>query len=218
MDNKTLNIDEKTRMIVGFLGFYDRKTSGTDLENIIKTYKYVVQNIRPNFNYVESKNNLDYLTNYKAYLEVAMDNNPGLPVYNNILFQHLLSAIDIDSYLVLCKSNSSGKSHVATLVKIKNEYYYFDPTLERSIADENAMRIDRPLMLCAGMGKSDYEKLYTPVRALRRPGKKNREGFPKNIADESIAKIIINAINLKLPNSLVFNRQKQTDSDELEME
>lgn len=219
MDNKDLIIREKTRRIIDFLGFYDRKTSGTELENIIKTYKYVVQNINPNLSYREKHSGLDVNTNYNNILLVALDNNPGLPTSNNVLFHHLLSGIDVDSYLVLCKSNSSGEPHVSTLVKIKNEYYYFDPSLERSIADENAVGTDRPLMLCAAMGRSDYEKLYNPVQVLRKPGKKSKDTFPKNIADESIAKIIINAINLRLPNLRVQRDIKPDErAEDLEIE
>ena len=215
MDNRDLFINEKTRRVVDFLGFYDRKTSGTKLENIIKTYKYVVQNINSNPNYREDHNNLDITTNYTNILQNALVNNPGLPTSNCILLQHLLSAIDVDNYLVFCKSNNSGEPHVCVLVKINREYYYFDPTLERAIADENAMGTDRPLLLCAAMGKSDYEKLYTPVQALRSPEKRNRNSFPKNIADESIAKIIVNAINLKLPSNL---RYSQTVSEKTAVE
>ena len=50
------------------------------------------------------------------------------------------------------------------------------------------------------MGKNEYEQLYTPVVAFRRVAKRTKDTYPKNISEESIGKIIINSINLRLPN------------------
>ena len=211
--NKEVLINEKTRRIIEFLGFYDKKTSGTDIENIIKTYKYVIQNINKDLAYKEHANHLDPKTNYYDTLLLALENNPGLPTTNCVLLQHLLRGINVDSYLVLCKSNRSGTPHIANLVKIKKEYYYFDPTLEKTITDEN----DSSLLLCAALGKSDYEKLYTPMQVIRRPEKKSKDSFPKNIAEESIAKVIVNAISLKIPNNLKIKPERDTEREGLEL-
>ena len=182
--DRDLFIKERTREIVSSLGFYDKKTSGTELENVIKTYKYVIQNIRPNPNYKEESNSNDtMLEKYKKILALALENNPGSPSTNTVLFHHLHSSINEDSYIVKWKSKNSGSPHICNLVRIGKQYYYFDPTLDRSILDERTFAAN-DLMLCAGMGKNEYEQLYTPVTAFRREAKKTKDTYTKNISEE----------------------------------
>ena len=214
-------IRKQTREVISYLGFYDKKTSGKELENVIKTYKYVIQNIVSNPEYSEKANNLGLVENYMQLLEIALTENPGSPATNSILFHHLLTNINQKSYIVKCKSNKSETPHICNLVRIGRQYYYFDATLDRSILDERLFSAN-DLMLCAGMGKTEYERLYTPVEALRkvdRGAKKSKEPFSK-ISDESIGRIIVNSINLKIPNLRRNPKQRtaQTEKNEEDME
>lgn len=210
-----LEIKEKTRKIIDYLGFYDRRTSGTELENIIKTYKYVVQNIKTDLNFRENPNSSSLEQNYKSILLRALVNNPGLPTDNCILLSHLFSGIDVNNRIVLCESTKTGKPHICVLARIKREFYYFDPTLEKAILDENTLGSGKKLLLCAAMGRNEYEKFYQPIKVLKKPNDRSKDSFPKNIADESIGKVIINAINHSLPKNLIMTvEDKQLDNSE----
>ena len=198
MSKKEL-IREKTQEILNIINVKKVPTSIVEeFERILPAYKYVVQNICKQEGFVEGK----AANREEAFMNalcVGLTNNPGLPTTNAVLFKHLLDEMDVENYLVASKSKITNQNHVSNLVKIGTEFYYFDCTLEREIYEEEYGSSGNFLMLCAALGKEEYEKFYKPVKLLVDLSKEATEEFPTNIADESISKSVICGISRNIP-------------------
>ena len=213
MDKKIL-ISEKTEEILDFIKLSRKpKTVSDELEKILSAYKYVIQNIHINPYYKEpdAKDRREFYVNA---LCAGLTNNPGLPTTNSILLKHLLDMAGVENYLVASRSNSSNQNHVSNLVRIGSEFYFFDSTLEKAIMDDQTDRPEDLFMICAGLGRTEYGKFYTPISILGDLSQEPSDKLPENISDESMAKTIINGINYRIP-SLVRN-EPQTRGEEIE--
>jgi len=197
LDKKKI-IKEETENIMNFLGLSKKAlTYGEELENVIKIYKYVIQNINSDLNYREPKANSKQ-ERYMDSLLIALINNPGVYTTNSILFKHLLDMSGTENLIVKSKSKVSGANAIANLVKIGSEYYYFLPTLEKEMLNEVSMP-DNLFMRCAALGKKDYDRLYFSSEILEDIDKPASKELPKNISEESLLKTIVNGINFRLP-------------------
>lgn len=117
-----------------------------------------------------------------------------------------------EAEVVVLKSTQSGALHVANLVKLGKEYYYFDPTLERSIFDDDTWEENRGTLCCAALGKNDdYFRLYTPMGILPDDMSNQLKPLPYNIADDSMSKDLVNEIASLIPD---YSRVIQKSQDD----
>lgn len=206
-------IDEKTKQVLSLLGVKKSFRVLNQLASAIKLYKYTFQKINPNFaktmpSVTLSNKNSRYL--HELYM--GLYGNPGFPTTNAILYKHLLMHSIAESEVVVLKSTESGALHVANLVKLGKEYYYFDPTLERSIFDDDTWEENRGTLCCAALGKNDdYFKLYTPMGVLPEDVTSPLKPLPDNIAEDSMSKDLVNEIASLIPD---YSRVIQKDSDD----
>lgn len=206
-------IDEKTKQIISLLGVKKSFRLLNQLASALKLYKYVFQKNDSNFaksiSEVKSKNKNDV---YLNDLYLGLTHNPGLPSTNTIAYKHLLMHSIAESEVVLLKSKDSGRLHLSNLVKLGKEYYFFDPTLERSIFDDDTWGENRGTLCCAALGKNDdYFRLYDPVGILPDDMNMQLKPLPENIAEESMSKNLVNEIASLIPDYSATTYRNQND-------
>lgn len=206
-------IDEKTRQVLSLLGVKKSFRVLNQLASAIKLYKYTFQKINPGFaRTMQDTEFSDGNSRYLQELYMGLTGNPGFPTTNAILFKHLLMHSIAEAEVVVLKSTQSGKLHVANIVKLGKEYYYFDPTLERSIFDDDTWEENRGTLCCAALGKNDdYFKLYTPIGILPDSMSNQLEPLPYNIADDSMSKDLVNEIASLIPDYSRVTQKSQDD-------
>lgn len=199
---KKKQIEKKSMQILRFLNL-NRKSSNIveQLGIILRLYKYVIQNIQPEslekLENTSGSKEEEYLNN----LYLALTNNPGLDVTNSILFKHLLYMKGFESYIVLSKSRT-GAPHISNLVKVGKEFFYFDPSLERSIFEEQAINEDDLLFCCVALGREEYSKFYTPLQILPENLRKPPMPIPEGVSEESMPRSLIDSIGKIIPNEI----------------
>lgn len=207
-------IDKKTKQILSLLGVKKSFRVLNQLASAIKLYKYVFQKADPNLakKMTDVKSD-DKNDTYLNDLYVGITNNPGTAATNTILYKHLLMHSIAESEVVLLKSTNSGALHLANIVKLGKEYYYFDPTLERSIFNDDTWEENRGTLCCAALGKNDdYFKLYEPQGILPDDMNSPLKKLPENIAEDSMSKNLVNEIASLIPDySRVGYRQQDED-------
>lgn len=206
-------IDEKTKQIISFLGVKKSFRLLNQLASAIKLYKYVFQKNDSNFakGVPESKSK-DKNDVYLNDLYLGLTHNPGLPSTNTIAYKHLLMHSIAESEVVLLKSKESGALHLSNIVKLGKEYYFFDPTLERSIYDDDMWEENRGTLCCAALGKNDdYFKLYEPLGVLPDDMNASLKPLPENVAEESMSKNLVNEIASLIPDYSKTAYKKQDD-------
>lgn len=210
-------IEEKTRQIIGLLGVKKSFRLLNQLASALKLYKYIFQKNDSNFAIsipeVKSKDKNEV---YLNDLYLGLTHNPGLPSTNTITYKHLLMHSIAESEVVLLKSKNSGDIHLSNIVKLGKEYYFFDPTLERSIYDDDTWEENKGTLCCAALGKNDdYFKLYEPLGVL--PDNMNSElkPLPENIAEESMSKNLVNEIASLIPDysNTTYKNQRNSYGD-----
>jgi len=199
-------IFDQSMDILQFINLPIKNSNQADqLFMVMKIYKYVVQNIReghPPILNEESKAN--YESFYLENLMAAVKNNPGTDITNSILLDYLLYMKGFDSYIVEMKS-INGFPHVANLVKLGDEFYYFDATQERMIYTSGKKIMPEEFAFAtAALGKDPYERLYSPVRVYPTYNSKVKveqlENFwPSNISRESYYRKFIEEMSLEIP-------------------
>lgn len=196
-------IEKKSMQILRFLNLRRKSSNIIDqLGIVLRLYKYVVQNI-----YSDAENNLENIsgTKQEEYLNnlyLGVTRNPGNQTTNAILFKYLLYLKGFESSIVLSRSKNNNSLHVSNLVKIGKEQFFFDPTLERSIYEEQGKNPDDILFCCAALGEDEYKKFYTPIEVLPEDLNKPTLPLPSNIAEESMPETLIESIGKIIPNLL----------------
>lgn len=122
----------------------------------------------------------------------------GVCTSNSIEMRELLDRVNIKSECVaLINRNTSGR-HMAVLVELGGEYFYFDPTLERAIFANyfdlnDAVNNDKMILCAAGLGSRKYNQYYAPDAIMPRQGTEEMKPLPRNIAAFDLPMELINS-------------------------
>lgn len=114
---------------------------------------------------------------------------------NSVEFQSILERVGVNVKCVaLSHPGSSEVAHMANLVEISGQFYYFDTTLEQSIYnDAKHANPGQALMFCvAGLGREEYEQAYWPVGVVT--SDMRAEPIPDNIANTRIPPVVVNSL------------------------
>lgn len=206
-------IDEKTKQIISMLGIKKSFKLLNQLASALKLYKYVFQ--KNDSSFAKSIPEIKAKDKNEVYLNdlyLGLTHNPGLPSTNTITYKHLLMHSIAESEVVLLKSKSSGAIHLSNIVKLGKEYYFFDPTLERSIYDDDTWEENKGTLCCAALGRNDdYFKLYEPLGILPDNMNAGLKPLPENIAEESMSKKLVNEIASLIPDYSKSAYRNQND-------
>lgn len=200
------------------------------LEMVLKLYKYVVQNIRPQnsasqnvssiFQSEEPVTQTDLEKKQFEFekLRQALTCNPGDTASNVILFNYLLYLKGFKSCIVLSESNNrKGEAHLSNLVELgKDNWYFFDPSLERInfIEDQYGNPEDFSYNW-AGLGKRNYSKFYRPVVAIRAVGAPEVPVSSYNISEEPILREFVESVGKGIPD-LTYSIKKDVPKREVQ--
>lgn len=135
--NKEAEIKSKTNKILRFLNISHSNDKIVQLENAMKIHKYIAQNSAYTSDIKQEK--ADYSTD-EAYLNELYNgliNKRGVCTTDSVVFKYLLSEIGMHGDVVILEAKE-GEVHASTLVKLRNESYYFDTTLERTIFEQQS--------------------------------------------------------------------------------
>ncbi len=198
-------IENKTLQILHFLNLTVKNSNVVDqLGIVMRLYKFVVQNVYPEERLKEIKKASTKSEEYLNDLYRGVMKNPGDQTTNAILLNHLLYMKGFDTHIILARSKNSVP-HVANIARIGKEYYFFDPTLERSIYEEQGGNPDDILFCCAALGKDEYSKFYMPVEVLADDLDKPAVPFPTAVADESMPRQLIESVTKLIPDLTIEN-------------
>ena len=115
-----------------------------DIEKIEKIYKFIVKNIRYDFENLDKRNNYMYSHNIYVYDNQYKDINSSYKALSDYkvvcegyanLFKFLLNIEDIEAENIVCYINNSKESfthfnHTASRVNLDGKWYYCDAQIE----------------------------------------------------------------------------------------
>lgn len=172
--------------IINSLGLKSSQEPINQLKNCCLLQAYMVENNRYNEKVMDEKNH--YAEKYITDIDLhnALIKKSGVCTSNSIMFQSILSKLGIAVETVGLTTEETSL-HMANIVLLNGEWYFFDVTLEIAIRNDN---LDQNLVLCcAGLGSQDYCQYYTPQCIVRRDG---LLAVPENISDERIPVQVVN--------------------------
>lgn len=172
--------------IINSLGLKSSEDPMEQLQNCCRLQAYMAENNRYNNNVMEEKET--YSENHLVDIDLhnALVKKSGVCTSNSLMFQSILSKLGISVESVGLRVEPDS-FHMANIVLIYGEWYFFDTTLEATIRSDN---IDKELLLCcAGLGSEDYCKFYTPRCIVRKDGLLD---LPENISKERIPFAVVN--------------------------
>lgn len=218
-------IEEQSLEILHFLDLGVKKYNtsfSNQLEMILKMYKYVVQNIKPlnalnqeeqHFGETTSPSETDEEKRQFAFekLRQALTSNPGDTASNVILFNYLLYLKGYKASIVLSESNNQkGQVHLSSLVEVgKDDWYYFDPSLERINFIENQYgNPDEFSYSWAGLGRKHFSKFYRPLSTIKEIGTGEIPISEYNISEDSILRELVESLGNKIPDLAYTGKSK----------
>lgn len=176
--------------IISRLGLIKSNDAMIQLKNCCLVQKYIVENNVYTSNDIEKNNSKENIRTINLYNAVIK--HIGGCINNSIMFQEILSKIGVVVECVVLINNKTGGKHLGNLVKLDGSYYFFDSSLEKSIYDSMIKQEKFLILHCAGLGKKDYCKFYTPKFILSKDLKNKAKPLPNNISNVSIPSRIIN--------------------------
>lgn len=169
------------------------------LRTCAKVQKYIATKNVYNKDIMEEKKHYDDKNTRLLDLYNSVVNKSGVCSSNSIEFQEILSRIGISAEIV-CLISKKGGHHMANLVLLNGEYYFFDTTLENSIYLSKNGSEDDIVLCCAGLGSEDYCKYYTPEGIVSANLYEGVKPVPDNVAKYSIPyEIVNNLVSSKSP-------------------
>ncbi len=101
-----------------------------------------------------------------------------------LVYNHILKELKMDVKCIAC-NDEDGNYYLTNIVLVEDDYYYFDPYLEKSIYQENGEGIMFDLC-CAGLGRKEYEKFFTPLAVFDIDHVMGETIIPSNISNDSL--------------------------------
>lgn len=178
------------------LSLHESEDTMEQLRSCCKLQKYIA--VHNEYDVIIMEQKLQHSDEYVAEMDLynAVVLKSGVCSSNSIEMREILSRIGIKAECVglTSGSNGTGAAHMAVLVELTGKYYYFDPTLERKIWQENASDPDNMVLCAAGLGEEEYCRFYTPQAIVPRDAHRNVSALPKNIATHRIPQPIVQSM------------------------
>lgn len=190
-----IEIDTKLDEIIHELGLEKTNDVIKQLKNCCLVQKYIVEHNTYNSNIMNEKDR--YSEEEIAILDLynAVVLNESVCTSNSLMFKAILQKIGIKAEVIGLTSNESGVMHASNIVELNDKYYFFDTTLEQAIYMENKDKTNGQIMLCcAGLGKKEYCKFYTPEVVLPDNPTDNVIKLPENISNDRIPQELVNSL------------------------
>lgn len=167
------------------------------LRNCLKVHEYIVKaNVYDNV-IMDEKQGLSSDQMRDIDLHHGLVEKRSVCSSNSAEFQSILEEMGAKVFCVALSDVNDSNSkvcHMANLVEINGEYYYFDTTLEQSIYNNmKEQNQDQELVFCvAGLGRQDYEEFYKPVGVIT--SDMVAGDIPDNISLERIPPMVLSEV------------------------
>lgn len=186
-------IKEKINEIIFELGLKKSNDVMTQLRNCCLVHKYIVEHVEYKDSIMKEKENLDPNVNIRTMdLYNALIKNVGVCSSNSIMFQEILRKIGVKVECVGLVSKDDMGHHMANLVELNGEYYFFDTTLEAYIFEEHRKKGHDLVLCCAGLGTREYCQFYEPKVIMPIDPNDSVKEIPTNISESRIPQILVN--------------------------
>lgn len=192
IDSIHAKTESKINEIMTELGLRESEDVMEQLRACCRLQKYIAVRNEYDDTIMEQKTQYpaEYVVDMNLYNAVVLQN--GVCTSNSIEMREILSKINIKAECVGLISNDNGAMHMAVLVELMGEYYYFDPTLERLIWQKNTDGNPDDIHLCAaGLGEEEYCQFYTPQAIVPRNIQDSVSALPENIASSRISPTLV---------------------------
>ncbi len=170
--------------IFKFLSLQDSRNDLEKLNNILRIYKFLVQN--PCYDLAIAKD---------KYPDISLDSIEKYPYSKTriiaLAFQHLLENVGVKSQIVVSTSLNSMSTHNTLLISFDGRMYFFDIEQERNLSMSD--------FSMAGLGFREYSSKYRILGIL--PPDENEEllPLPSTVCEKKINSMIINGYYRMIP-------------------
>lgn len=185
-----IEIEDRIRDIIELLELKQSDEKEEQLLNASKLQTYLVLN-----DDYEENNKMVGNSVIKNQLYHGLINGHNDSIINSYIFSEVLKRIGMN-VLNVGLNNEDGIFHMANLVLIGKEYYYFDVTLEMAVFYENGAKKDEFILCCGALGRKSYEQFFKPLCVLEFNEELGPDSLPNNIAEEDIDIDLVNKLLL----------------------
>ncbi len=186
----SIEIEDRIRDIIDLL---DLKKSNEEEEQLLNASKLQAY-LTVNDDYEETGKKIGNSVK-RNELYHGLINGQNDSIINSYIFSEVLKAIGMD-VLNVGLNDENGNFHVANLVLIGKEYYYFDVTLEMSVFYDNGSNEDEFVLCCGALGKKSYEQFFKPLCVLDFEDELGSNSLPENISKNDIDIDLVNKLLL----------------------
>ena len=190
IDKIKIEIEEEIENVIKKLGLEKSTDAIIQLKNCCKVQKYIVENNNYNNDIMIEKESYSDKDIRTIDLYNGLVKHSAVCTSNSIAFQEILERVGVNASCVGLTSKEGG-FHMANLVELDGEYYFFDTTLEKTIYDNFKDTNNDLILCCAGLGKDDYCEYYEPKAIMPKNPLDALSPIPNNIANKRIPQEII---------------------------
>lgn len=183
-------IDMEIARIIDELGLVQSDDVIAQLRNCCKLQKYMA--IHNGFNNEIMQEKHEYPYDFFRTMEVynGVVRKDGVCTSNSAAFQEILSRLGMNVDCVVLESTQGG-IHMANLVLLNGEYYFFDTREEGEFFKSHNLPPEEIMLCFAGLGSDEYCEFYKPLEIISQNIFEGAKKVPENIATERIPADII---------------------------
>lgn len=145
--------EPKMEDVINFLKLESYSSSFTILINVMKIYKFMVQNPFFDMTILRDKGSLNL-----SDIDQFSDN-----LVLSFAFQHFLSKAGIQSDIVMLKNGITGEKRATVGISTSKNEFFFDVAGERFLRENNFPTISTSPVSMAYIGSEAYEPYFQPV-------------------------------------------------------
>jgi len=184
-----LEIEDELNKIILKLNLDRPYTEDIELQNAAKLQMYLATIPRLD---EKLKENIKTTIFDTVITKNLLENNSS-SLYNTYIFKEILNKLDSNVLNVLL-TDENNNYYVSNLVKIGDQYYYFDVTLEKAVFEANGSNYDNFVLCCAALGKNSYEQFFRPISLIDFNKELKEDTLPNNISNIDIDIDLVNKI------------------------
>lgn len=181
-------IEDKIQYIIDILNLKNTTNEEEQLLNASKLQAYLVLNDEYEDNNIKIGNSV-----IRNELYHGLINGDSDSIGNSYVFSEVLRKIGMD-VLNVGLNTTDSEFHMANLVLIGKNYYYFDVTLEMAVFNDNGANEEDFVLCCGALGKKSYEQFFKPLGIMEFNVELSPDNLPENISDDDIDIDLVNKL------------------------
>lgn len=184
----SIEIEDRIKDIIDMLGLKNSNEEKDQLLNASKLQAYLTLND----DYEEPTKRIGNSVR-RNQLYHGLMNGHNDSIINSYIFSEVLKNVGMN-VLNVGLNNEDGSFHMANLVLIGKEYYYFDVTLEMAVFYDNGADANEFVLCCGALGRTSYEQFFKPLCILEFNEELGPNSLPTNISEDDIDIDLVNKL------------------------